>query len=154
MLYIKDFRKALGLSQLQLALSASSISTKFSIKEIQRSFPPDLTGLFLGHKQKIVLAHSAILIQTFISPPLKISEILKDLDHRIDKKISQLLVHRRQLVLMVKRQLMLSSQVYAGRGRLKAGSDSVLSAKMDALKKKSKFIEKKLIYFQRKLLTI
>ena len=72
MSWIKDFRKARGLSQMQMAQFAGISRTYFSIPEIKPILPADLNALFLELKQEFELADIAIDNQPYISPHRKI----------------------------------------------------------------------------------
>jgi len=80
MSWIKDFRKARGLSQMQMAQFAGISRTYFSIPEIKPILPADLNALFLELKQEFELADIAIDNQPYISPSQKNTDFLKELN--------------------------------------------------------------------------
>jgi len=135
MSWIKDFRKARGLSQIQLAQFAGISRTYLSILEVRPGLPPELNKLFLELKQEFDLADALIIEQDFVSSPQKTAAFLQELQEQINKKSKQLAALGFKLASIEKRyrELFLLARVCDAWKRLKTDIDPMLSAKMGAI---------------------
>lgn len=135
MAWIKDFRKARGLSQVQLARFAGISRTYLSVLELRPSLPDGLNTLFLDLQTEFDRADAVVKSQEFVSPPHKTNDFTSALEQRLVKKREQLKGLQRRLGSLEKRyrQLLLLRQVCERWRSLKKDTDPTLEVKLGAL---------------------
>ena len=140
MSWIKDFRNARGLSQLQLAQFAGISRSYLSVLEGRQSLPTKLNSLFLELERIFTLADAGTDYNAFVSPPQKTIGFQSELQLRLEKKVEQIQAFRTQLVKLEKRyhHLLLLRKVCEQWRVLKTGLDPALPAKINVLEANQK----------------
>jgi transcriptional regulator with XRE-family HTH domain len=140
MSWIKDFRKARGLSQVQLAQFAGISRPYLSILEGRQVLPPELNALFRELELVFTLADAETDYSALVSPPQKFMGFQSELQLRLEKKQEQLQSFRNQLATLEERyrHLLLLRKVCAQWRVLKTGIDPALPAKINAIEASQK----------------
>ncbi len=140
MSWIKDFRKARGLSQVHLAQFAGISRPYLSMLESRQSLPPELNALFRELETVFTLADAETDYTAFVSPPQKIMGFQSELQLRLEKKQEQLQALRNQLATLEARyrHLLLLRKVCERWRALKTEIDPALPAKINAIEASQK----------------
>jgi transcriptional regulator with XRE-family HTH domain len=135
MSWIKEFRKARGLSQLDLAQFAGISRSYLSILESRKNIPTELNSLFLELEAVFTMADAETDYSAFVSTPQKTSGFQSELQLRLAKKEKQIKALQNQLDALEARykELLLLRKVCEMWRTLKTGIDPALPAKLNAI---------------------
>lgn len=140
MSWIKDFRKAYGLSQLQLAQFAGLSRNHLSMLEVRKQIPAGLHTLFLELKQAFDQADENITDETVEWSEQKRAATINQIQQRLFRKTEQLERLQRQTISLEKRYQNLNrlQQVCLRWRDLKSDSDPAIDTKIAAIQAKRK----------------